>query len=145
MSGKKSNPFKDTETAIRLNDPASGGSVVLKLTIDLKREVVVDAKYRLTDMPDETSGAELISNMVRGKRFLYCLTLVGSDLIEKGEGLSAMPLSLTALKLALSEYIMRRYAVESGIVKEGGEFIESFLKGHPMYEMFSDVELDQED
>ncbi|MBN1572373.1 MAG: hypothetical protein JW984_04170 [Deltaproteobacteria bacterium] len=145
MSGKKPGPFNDTEAAIRLRDPASGVGVELKLTLDPEREVVVDAKYRLTDMPDEERAAELISNLIREKGFLFCMTLAGDDLIESNEGQRSIPLLLTALKLALSEYIMRRYAVETGIAKDRGEFIESFLKGHPMYEMFADIEFIQED
>jgi len=145
VSRKKPDLFKDTEAAVRLRDPASGRVVELKLTLDPEREVVVDAKYRLTDMPDEVSAAELISNLIRGKELLHCMTLTENDLTGQSGGLRVSHLSLIALKLALSEYIMRRYAVETGIVKEKGEFIEEFLKGHPMYEMFSDAEFDQGD
>ena len=145
MNPKSPCRFNDTEAAIRLKDPASDGVVELRLTLDLKREVVIDAKYRLTDMPDEVQAAEFISDLIRGKDFLFSMTLTENDLAGQGGGRRVSHLSLIALKLTLSEYIMRRYAVETGIAKEREEFIEKFLKGHPMYDMFADVEPDQGD
>lgn len=145
MSLKDSNKFKDTEAAVRLRDPASGGVVELWLTLDPEREVILDARYRLTDMPEESLDTEVITNLIKGKGFLFCLTLVEDELTKsredsRGGKRNKATVSLTALKLALSEYIMRRYAIDTGIAKSRGEFIEKFLEGHPMYDIFKDIE-----
>ena len=145
---KKVNPKTDIsvdekDAFVRLVDTSSGGVLELHLEIDPVEQVVVSAKYRLTDMLIENNNADAISKLaklVKGKGFLFCLTLTEDALLKSTLDSTANKQQvyhqpLIALKLALSEYIMRKYAVSIGITKNREEFIDEYLKDHPMFDM----------
>jgi hypothetical protein len=147
----KVNPKTDISVAerdafVRLVDTSSGGVLELHLEIDPVEEVVVSAKYRLIDMTDDVNSEDAIlklvklAELVKGKKVLFCLTLTEDALMKSTLDFTAdkrrtCNQSLTALKLALSEYIMRKYAVSIGITKNRKEFIDEYLKDHPMLDM----------
>ena len=144
----KVNPNADISVAerdafVRLVETSSGGVLELHLEIDPVEEVVISAKYRLTDMQSEVSNADEIlklTKLVKGKGVLFCLTLTEDVLMKSTLDSTAKKgrvyrQPLTALKLALSEYIMRKYAVSIGITKNREEFIDEYLKDHPMFDM----------
>jgi len=149
----------EKDAFVRLVDASSGSVLELHLEIDPVEEVVVDAKYRLTDMPGDANNEDTISKLaklailaklarlaelVKGKGLLFCIAISENDLAENdlagvemdlpGKEQKASP-PLTALKLALSEYIMRKFAVSIGITKNREEFIGEYLKDHPMFDM----------
>jgi nitrogen fixation NifU-like protein len=115
------------------------------LKLDPKGETVVDVKFLVFGCGGAISSASILTEMIKGKDFIYCLSLSDDDVIEalgglpEGKGHCSL-LSVTALQAALSEHIMKSYAINEGIVKDEEEFREKFLMDRKSFEDTDDLD-----
>lgn len=129
----------------KVGDPSCGDFLEMYLRLDPKAETIVDVKFRVFGCGGAISSASILTEMIKGKDFTYCLKLSDDDVLEaagslpEGKGHCSL-LSVTALKAALSEYIMRRYAISEGIVKDDEEFREKFLMNRGSFEATDDLD-----
>lgn len=137
--------IKDADAFARVGDPSCGDFLELYLKLDPKGETVVDVKFLVFGCGGAISSTSILTEMVKGKDFVYCLSLSDDDVIEalgdlpEGKGHCSL-MSVTALKAALSEYIMRSYAISEGIVKDEEEFREKFLMDRKSFEGTDDLD-----
>ena len=137
--------IKDADAFARVGDPSCGDFLELYLKLDPKGETVVDVKFLVFGCGGAISSASILTEMIKGKDFIYCLSLSDDDVIEalgslpEGKGHCSL-LSVTALKAALSEYIMKSYAISEGIVKDEEEFREKFLMDRGSFKGTDDLD-----
>lgn len=123
----------------RAGDPTCGDFAELYLTLDAKKELITDAKFMVFGCAGAIATLSVTTELIKGRDFIYCLSLTDDDVVEAMEGLPdgkrhCSLMAITALKMSLSEFIMRNYAINEGIVEDSEEFKEVFLKSHPAYE-----------
>ena len=137
--------IKDADTFARVGDPSCGDFLEMYLKLDPKGETVIDVKFQVFGCGGAISSASILTEMIKGKDYTYCLSLSDDDVIEalgglpEGKGHCSL-MSVTALKAALSEYIMKSYTINEGIVKDEKEFKEKFLMDRVSFEDMDDLD-----
>ena len=137
--------IEEADAFARVGDPSCGDFLEMYLRLDPKTETIVDVKFRVFGCGGAISSASILTEMIKGKDFTYCLKLSDDDVIEascglpEGKGHCSL-MSVTALKAALSEYIMRRYAISEGIVKDDEEFREKFMIDRGSFEVTDNLD-----
>ncbi len=137
--------IEDADAFARVGDPSCGDFLEMYLRLDAKAETITDVKFLVFGCGGAISSTSILTEMIKGKDFTYCLSLSDDDVIEatgglpEGKGHCSL-MSVTALKAALSEYIIRRYAISEGIVKDEAEFREKFLVDRRLFEVTDDLD-----
>ncbi|MBN1573390.1 MAG: iron-sulfur cluster assembly scaffold protein [Deltaproteobacteria bacterium] len=124
--------IEDADAFARVGDSSCGDFMEIFLKLDREREIVTDAKFRVFGCPGAIATSSVATELVKGKDFVSALSISDDDVIE---ALGELPdgkrhcslLSITALRQALTEFIMREFAVSEGTVNGGGELGENYL------------------
>jgi nitrogen fixation NifU-like protein len=124
--------IEDADAYARVGDPSCGDFMELFLTLDSKREMITGASFRVFGCAGAIATASIATELITGKDFIYGLSLTDDDVIEALGGIPegkrhCSLLIVTAVRAALSEYIMKEYAISEGLARDEAEFREKFL------------------
>jgi nitrogen fixation NifU-like protein len=121
----------------RCGDPECGDYVELFFSIGEPGGVIEDVSFRVFGCAGAIASGSAVTELAKGMDVVEALTLTDNDVVTYLDGLPdgkrhCSITALTALKTALSEYLMRSYAVSEGIVADEDEFYRTYVEDHPL-------------
>jgi len=124
--------IEDAEAYAKVGDSSCGDFLEIFLKLDGKREIVTDVKFRVFGCPGAIATSSAATELIKGGDFMYALSLTDDDVVKALGGLPdgkrhCSLLSITAVRKALSEFIMRDFAIKEGLVKDEEEFREKYF------------------
>lgn len=127
----------DYNAYARSGDPECGDYVELFFLIREPNGVIEDVSFRVFGCAGAIACGSAVTVLAKGTDVVEALTLTDDDVVTYLDGLPASKrhcsiTALTALKMALSEYLMRAYALNEGIVSDEDEFYRDYVKDHPL-------------
>ena len=127
----------DYNAFARSGDPECGDYVELFFLIREPDGVIDDVSFRVFGCAGAIASGSAVTELAKGMDVIEALTLTDDDVVIYLDGLPENKrhcsiTALTALKIALSEYIMRVYAVKEGVVADEDEFYQNYVKDHPL-------------
>lgn len=131
MNPRNVGSIEDADAYAKVGEPSCGDSLEIFLKLDEGKEKITDVKFRVFGCPGAIATSSVATELVRGKDVMFALSLSDDDIIEALGGLPdgkkhCSILSVMALKTALSDFVMRRYAVSEGLVKDEDEYREKY-------------------
>jgi len=129
--------LSDYNAYARSGDPECGDYVELFFLVREPGGLIDDVSFRVFGCAGAIASGSAVTELAKGMDIVEALTLTEGDVVTYLDGLPKEKrhcsiTALAALKTALSEYIMRSYAVNEGIVADEDEFYESYVKDHPL-------------
>ena len=127
----------DYNAYARSGDPECGDYVELFFMISEPVGLIEDVSFRVFGCAGAIACASAVTVLSKGMDVVEALTLTDGDVVSYLDGLPenkrhCSVTALTALKMALSEYLMRAYAVKEGIAADEDEFFQNYVKDHPL-------------
>ena len=99
--------------------------------------VIRETSFRVFGCAGAIASGSAVTELAKGMDVIEALTLTDNDVVTYLDGLPEKKrhcsiTALTALKIALSEYLTRIYAVNEGVVADQDEFYRNYVKDHPL-------------
>jgi NifU-like protein involved in Fe-S cluster formation len=119
--------IEDADAFARVGDSSCGDFLEIFLKLDRDREIVTDARFRVFGCPGAISTSSVTTELVKGMDFISALSISDDDVIGALGGLPGGKrhcslLSITALRQALTKFIMKEFAISEGAADDGEEF-----------------------
>lgn len=119
--------IEDADAYAKVGDPSCGDFMEIFLKVDREREKVIDAKFRVFGCPGAVATSSVTTELVKGRDIVSAISVSDDDVIEALGGLPdgkrhCSLLSITALRQALTEFMMKEFAASEGADDDGGEF-----------------------
>lgn len=123
--------IKDADAYAKVGEPSCGDFLEIFLKVNEEKETITDVRFKVFGCPGAIATSSIATELIKGKGVMYALSLSDDDIIEALGGLPdgkkhCSLLSVKALKTALTEFIVRRYAIGEGIVKNDDEYRERY-------------------
>ncbi|MBN1883109.1 MAG: iron-sulfur cluster assembly scaffold protein [Deltaproteobacteria bacterium] len=127
----------DYNAYAKSGDPECGDYVEMFFLIREPDGVIENVSFRVFGCAGAIACGSAVTVLAQGMDMLEALTLSENDVLTYLGGLPENKrhcsiTALTALKTALSEYLMRTYAVNEGIVTDEDEFYQTYVQDHPL-------------
>jgi nitrogen fixation NifU-like protein len=126
----------DYNAFARGGDPECGDYVEIFFLID-PDGLIKETSFLVFGCAGAIACGSAVTELAKGMDTVEALTLTEKDVVTYLDGLPEPKrhcsiAALTALKTALSEYLMRTYAMREGIAADEDDFYRTYVEDHPL-------------